>query len=205
MTTPSQQRLPQLIVLDRDGTLITETGYLLAGQPFEFCPGALDAVAAINRLGIPLAIATNQSAIGRGWLSVAGLESLHQQMAERLRSAGAHIELWLYCADAPNTETGAEPADNPRRKPAPGMLLEAAAHFGVDPSASLSVGDSYRDLEAARRAGMPAWLVATGKGPQEWHRALKAYGRAPAMLPDLAALPPLLAQGLWHPGQLAQG
>jgi D-glycero-D-manno-heptose 1,7-bisphosphate phosphatase len=190
MTTPPRKPAPKLIVLDRDGTLITETGYLLAGQPFEFCRGAAESVAAI---------ATNQSAIGRGWLSAADLARIHASIGAALAVFGARIDLWLHCAEHPSEGQGEYRRESDRRKPQPGMLLEAATHFGVDPGACLSVGDSFRDLEAARRAGMPAWLVATGKGPQEWHQALRALGKPPPLLPDLGALPPLLSSDLWRP------
>ena len=187
-------------MLDRDGTLITETGYLLEGQAFELCPGAAQAVARINALGIPVAVATNQSAIGRGWLSEAGLQRIHAELGRRLAEQGARIDLWLTCAEHPSEGLGVYRRESVRRKPGPGMLLEAAAHFGVEPALCLCAGDAWRDLQAARAAGMPAWMVATGKGPQEWQRALEGLGRAPDLLPDLAALAALVEAGQWRPG-----
>ncbi len=199
MDRASIRELPKLVVLDRDGTLITETGYLLEGQPFELCPGAAAAVARFNNLGIPVAVATNQSAIGRGWLSEAGLERIHRDLARRLAEHSARIDLWLFCAEHPSEGQGAYRRESVRRKPGPGMLLEAAAHFGASPADCLSAGDAWRDLAAARAAGMPAWMVATGKGRDEWHRALGGLGRAPDLLPDLLALAALVELGLWRP------
>ena len=199
MTVALSRNLPQLVVLDRDGTLITETGYLLEGQPFELCPGAAAAVARLNNLGIPVAVATNQSAIGRGWLSEAGLSRIHAAIARQLADQGARIDLWLFCAEHPSEGQGPYRRESARRKPGPGMLLEAAAHFALDPGRCLSAGDSWRDLEAARAAGMPAWMVATGKAREEWHRALQALGRPPDLLPDLLALAALVERGDWLP------
>jgi D-glycero-D-manno-heptose 1,7-bisphosphate phosphatase len=193
------QELPKLVVLDRDGTLITETGYLLEGQGFELCAGAAEAVARFNNMGIPVAVATNQSAIGRGWLSEAGLGRIHAELGRRLAEQGARVDLWLHCAEHPSEGQGVYRRESVRRKPGPGMLLEAAAHFAVRPGDCLAAGDAWRDLAAARAAGMPAWMVATGKGRDEWHRALGALGRPPDLLPDLAALAALVELGLWRP------
>lgn len=197
---PSLPRnLPQLVVLDRDGTLITETGYLLEGQAFELCPGAAEAVSRLNTLGIPVAVATNQSAIGRGWLSEDGLARIHAEIARQLADQAGRIDLWLHCAEHPSEGQGPYRRESLRRKPGPGMLLEAAAHFGVAPQDCLSAGDSWRDLQAARAAGMPAWMLATGKAREEWHRALQGLGRPPDLLPDLAALVALVERRSWRP------
>ena len=158
---------PGLVLLDRDGTLITETGYLREGEPFELVPGAGEAVARLNSAGIPVAVVTNQSAIARGWLTLGGLDRIHARLDRRLAADGARIDAWFACPHHP--EIGGPPWCRACdcRKPAPGLLLLAARRFDVAPEACVVVGDAARDLEAAERAGMAALLVDTGKGERE--------------------------------------
>lgn len=163
----SARRSPDLWILDRDGTILTETGYLREGEPFELLPGAAAAVARLNRAGHSVAIATNQSAIARGWLSLGGLDRLHRQMDERLASEGARIDAWFACPHHP--EIGEPPWRHPCtcRKPLGGLIQMALAHFRVEPERAVVVGDSLRDLEAATAAGVPSVLVRTGKGAEQ--------------------------------------
>ncbi len=156
--------LPRLVVLDRDGTLIEETDYLVDPAAVRLLPGAAHAVARLNRAGVHVAIATNQSAIARGWLSEEGLERVHRHLAALLEREGAHVDLWRHCGHHP-----------------------ALAHFHVPPEAALVIGDSDRDLEAGERAGVHAVLVLTGKGADELPRARARLRREPDVAPDLAA------------------
>lgn len=173
VSSPSASRrlAPDLWILDRDGTILTETGYLREGEPFELLPGAAAAIARLNRAGHPVAIATNQSAIARGWLSLGGLDRLHRQMDERLAREGARIDAWFACPHHP--EVGEAPWRSPCtcRKPAGGLIEMALAHFRVRPEQAVVVGDSLRDLEAATAAGVPSVLVRTGKGAEQLEAA----------------------------------
>jgi D-glycero-D-manno-heptose 1,7-bisphosphate phosphatase len=178
--------LPRLVVLDRDGTLIEETDYLVDPAAVRLLPGAAHAVARLNRAGVHVAIATNQSAIARGWLTEEGLERVHRHLAALLEREGAHVDLWRHCGHHPD-HSPSNAREEARRKPAPGMLLEALAHFHVPPEAALVIGDSDRDLEAGERAGVHAVLVLTGKGADELPRARARLRREPDVAPDLAA------------------
>ena len=104
-------------------------------------------------------IVTNQSGIGRGIFSEA---EYHAVQAEFLRQLGAEFfEACYFCPDSPDGATE-------RRKPAPGMLVEAAREHGIDLAKSFMVGDKAADIEAGRRAGVSASvLVRTGKGDAE--------------------------------------
>ncbi len=168
---PSPRRTPDLWILDRDGTILTETGYLREGEPFELLPGAAAAIARLNDAGHPVAIATNQSAIARGWLSLGGLDRLHRQMDERLAEEGARIDAWFACPHHP--EVGEVPWRSvcSCRKPAGGLIEMALAHFRMQPQRAIVVGDSLRDLEAATAAGVPSVLVRTGKGADQLQAA----------------------------------
>lgn len=148
------------LILDRDGVLLVEDehgGYLTRAQDMRWLPGAREALALFRAAGMRVTIATNQSGVGRGLMTLAALEAVHDRLRRETAESGGRIDEILSCPHAP--DEGCE-----CRKPRPGMLLEAVRLAGVPPDASLVVGDAARDLEAARAAGIPAVLVRTGKG-----------------------------------------
>lgn len=183
---------PALVLLDRDGTIITETGYLLDPAHLVLIPGAAAAVARLNRAGVKVALVTNQSAVGRGWLDEAGLERIHLELSHQLAREGAHIDLILAAFEHPTEGEGIYRRDSPRRKPNPGMLLEAMAHFGAPAERTCMVGDGARDVVAARRAGCAGILVKTGKGHAELAEARAELGAALPVADDLCAAVDLL-------------
>jgi D-glycero-D-manno-heptose 1,7-bisphosphate phosphatase len=148
------------VILDRDGVLNREAhgaGYVLEPAEFFWLPGALEALAMLRRAGLHLSVATNQSGVGRGLMSVAQLEAIHDRMRTEAASNGAALDAVLFCPHAPDEGCAC-------RKPAPGLIHEALARSGITAAESLVVGDDQRDLEAASRAGVRAALVRTGKG-----------------------------------------
>ena len=177
---------PKALLLDRDGTLISETGYLLEGQAYQWLEGARDALARAQKAGLGLAVVTNQSAVARGWLSLNGLASIHARMRRDLAEAGVDLKHWLVCPHHPDFDPGAGGACD-CRKPEPGLLLQAAQRLGVAPGDCWMVGDSWRDLEAGRRAGSEAILVTTGKGREQWCEAVATDGRPPLTAPDVGS------------------
>jgi D-glycero-D-manno-heptose 1,7-bisphosphate phosphatase len=181
------RRRPRALLLDRDGTLISETGYLRAGEPYAWLPGAADALARACAGGLGLAVVTNQSAIARGWLTREGLDGIHGRMRAELAAHGVTLEHWLACPHHPDFDPGAGGACA-CRKPEPGLLLKAARLLGVAPGDCWMVGDSWRDLEAGRRAGCTPVLVTTGKGASQWSLALGTDGAPPLTAPDLGAV-----------------
>lgn len=180
-------RPPRLWILDRDGTLITETGYLREGEPFALIPGVPEALAGIRDSGAAIAVATNQSAIARGWLTLGGLDRIHRAIDAELDSLGASVDAWFACPHHPTVGEPPWRAPCHCRKPAGGLVELAARHFGVATEDCLVVGDSGRDLAAATAAGAPGVLVRTGKGEQEL-AALQAEGETPRVADDLSAV-----------------
>ncbi len=177
------------VILDRDGVLNREaagSGYVLRPQEFEWLPGALDALRSLHAAGIRLSVVTNQSAVGRGLMSLAALQAVHERMGREAAAHGAPLDAILFCPHAPEAACAC-------RKPEPALLAEAVARSGIAAAETLAVGDDARDLEAARRAGVPAALVRTGKG----RRTERDRGSAPgvAVYEDLAALAQTLAAG----------
>ena len=147
-----------LVLLDRDGVINADTPMgVTALSQFQFLPRAIEGIALLTKAGFKVAVCTNQSVIGKGELSVAGLKEIHGFMQQEIRAQGGRIDQIYYAPDHPD-------APSSRRKPAPGMLLEALAEFQADPARTPFVGDMVRDLEAAMVANCPRILVRTGKG-----------------------------------------
>ncbi|HWQ10634.1 MAG TPA: HAD family hydrolase [Holophaga sp.] len=152
------------VFLDRDGTLNEEVGYLHRPEEVVLVPGAAQAIARLNALGVPVVVVTNQAGIGRGTYGWEDFQAVTGRIAELLAAEGAHLDA-VYAA--PHHERGLgeyQHPDHPDRKPNPGMLLKAAAEHGLDLAASWMIGDKELDLEAGRRAGCRTALVLTGYG-----------------------------------------
>lgn len=148
------------VIFDRDGVLNREAhgaGYVLEPAEFFWLPGALEGLAMLRRAGLYLSVATNQSGVGRGLMTLAQLDAVHARMQDEASQYGATLDAVLFCPHAPEDHCAC-------RKPAPGLIQEAITRSGIAASESLVVGDDQRDLEAAARAGVRAALVRTGKG-----------------------------------------
>lgn len=146
----------KLVILDRDGVLNEDrVDYVKNLEELKMIEGSAKAVAKLNKAGIKVAVATNQSCIGKGIITEQELSTIHNAITTALKGQGGAIDLWLHCPD--DTESY-------RRKPAPGMLLEAMQHFSVVPENTVFIGDALRDLQAAEAAKCQPLLVRTGKG-----------------------------------------
>lgn len=150
----------KLVMLDRDGVLTEErAGFVKHPGELAMIDGAAAAVARLNAAGVKTALVTNQSVVGRGIIDADMLERIHIKLRTELAAQGARLDLLLTCTDAP--ERASE-----RRKPAPGMLREALAHFRLPAHEAVMIGDQATDLRAAMAAGVRPILVRTGKGAE---------------------------------------
>lgn len=148
----------KLILLDRDGVLNDEIGgYIKSPADIRMIPGSARALARLNRAGFKVAICTNQSVVGRGYIDDAMLARINQHLAGQLAVEGGRWDAMFACTDHPDRPTR-------RRKPGPGLLEEALQMFHADPAATPMIGDNLRDLEAAVAVGCPRHLVRTGHG-----------------------------------------
>ena len=188
------------LFLDRDGTVVEETGYLRRVDKIVMIPGAAEVIAAANRRSVSVIMITNQSGIGRGYYGWAEFKSVQDAIVGSLAIEGARIDAVYACAHHPQAEGLLAHPDHPARKPNPGMLLQAASALALDLKASWLVGDKADDIEAARRAAIAgALLVATGYGNAERQRAAALatptfevrFGRSIA---DAMTLPVLASQ-----------
>lgn len=154
------------VFLDRDGTLIHDAEYLSDPEGVRLLPGAGEAVARLNRAGIPVILVTNQSGIGRGYYTEDDFRAVQERVAEVLARQGARLDAVYHCPHAPG-----DPLPCECRKPEVGLFVRAAAEHGVDPARSWYVGDRVRDVIPAGRLGGTGILVCT---PEYAHEAAGA-------------------------------
>ena len=149
------------ILLDRDGTIIVDHGYVGSVDRVDFIEGAPEAIARFNRAGIPVAVLTNQAGIARGFYGIEDVTRVHEYIAERLADYGAHIDLFLYCPYHPAGVVEAFSRVSEDRKPRPGMAKAAAAALNLNLRASWVVGDRPEDMGLAQAIGAGAIHVGT--------------------------------------------
>ena len=159
---PAQQRRPA-VFFDRDGVLNADHGYVGHMARFDWLPGAISAIKSINDLGYFAFVVTNQAGVAKGHYSEADVQLLHNQIQAALATTGAHIDDFRYCPFHPEGSVVAYARVSDWRKPAPGMLLDLLAHWPVDVSASIMIGDQPSDVQAGESAGMRAQLVRSGE------------------------------------------
>ncbi|MBA3453405.1 MAG: HAD family hydrolase [Deltaproteobacteria bacterium] len=133
------------LFLDRDGTLIVDVGYPRDPALVEPIPGAIAALRELQA-AYKLVIISNQSGIGRGLITEAEAQAVHERVVSVFDAAGVTFAGAYYCPHAPDASCRC-------RKPAPGLLLDAAAALGIDLQRSVMVGDKASDLAAGRAAG----------------------------------------------------
>jgi D-glycero-D-manno-heptose 1,7-bisphosphate phosphatase len=163
-TTPASAPLRPAVFLDRDGTINEDVGYLSELSHLTIYPWAIDAVRLLNRAGYLVVMVTNQGGIGRRLIRPEFLGELHAVIDARLAAGGAHVDGWYFCPHHPEALIEDLRAVCRCRKPAPGMLLDAARDHGIDLARSWMVGDKWSDIQAGQRTGGRGILVRTGWG-----------------------------------------
>lgn len=172
--------MTRYVFLDRDGTLIRDTGYPHRPEDYALLPGVPAALRRLLAAGFRLAIVTNQSGIGRGYYGEAEFERFHGLLLADLARADVAIARTYHCPHTPDAGCGC-------RKPAPGMLWRARDELGADLAESWVIGDRVTDVELARRAGCRgAVLVLTG--PPDAHADLPPDLRTARDLVDASRL-----------------
>lgn len=147
------------LFLDRDGVINHDIGYTHRIEDFRFRVGIFDLCRRAQELGYALVIVTNQAGIGRGYYSEGDFQRLTTWMLDRFAEQGIHFAGIEYCPDHPTHGIGSYRRENLRRKPGPGMLLDAAAKHGLDLARSVMIGDRASDMEAAFAAGVPRRIL----------------------------------------------
>ncbi|HEY0450380.1 HAD-IIIA family hydrolase [Actinophytocola sp.] len=153
------------VLLDRDGTIIVDHGYVGSVDRVEFIDGSIEAIAALNAAGIPVAVVTNQAGVARGHYGIEDVQQVHKHMIAELARHGAYVDLWLFCPYHPDGTVEAFARTSADRKPGPGMALAAAQNLDLDLSVSWVVGDRITDLGMARAVGARPLFVGPATSP----------------------------------------
>lgn len=168
-----------LVILDRDGVVNEDSdAYIKSPDEWVPIPGSLEAIARLNHAGYRVVIATNQSGVARGLFGMGELDAIHQKLHTALARLGGQLDGIYFCPHGPDDGCAC-------RKPRPGLLLEIAARHGIELTGVPAIGDSLRDLEAARAVGATPILVRTGKGRTTEERLPADWGPV-AVYDDLA-------------------
>ncbi len=176
----------QLVILDRDGVINEDSdNYIKSVDEFVPLPGSLAAITRLNRAGYTVAVATNQSGVGRGLFDLATLRAMHDKLARLLEEEGGRVDRVFYCPHSPDDACDC-------RKPLPGLMHQIAKYYAVPLTGVPVIGDSLRDLDAARAVGARPLLVKTGKGQQTLAVAeglddVPVYADLAAVVDDLVA------------------
>ena len=185
------------VFLDRDGTICEEVGYVNHLDRVQIYPWSAEAIRKLNRAGLAVIIVTNQSGVGRGYFSESLVKQVHMKIALELAANDARLDAFYYCPHHPAATVEEYRKECRCRKPAPGMLEEAAKRFNIDLASSFVVGDSYRDVQLGYQAGAKTVLVMTGYGRGEYEHLRKAWPRLPDMIAEnlLEAVGKILGNG----------
>lgn len=142
------------VFLDRDGTIIDDVHYIARPDLVRLRPGAGDAIARLNRAGVPVVLVTNQSGIARGVITEADYERVHHRLVELLAAHGAHIDASYVCPHHPDFGGKCE-----CRKPGTLLFRRAASEHALDLARSTFIGDRWRDVSPGIVLGGRGMLI----------------------------------------------
>lgn len=149
-----------VVLLDRDGTINIDYGYLSDPSGVVLIDGAAEAVKRLNDRGIKAVVVSNQSGVGRGYFTDEDVSAVNKRLSDLLGERGARMDGIYYCPHRPDEECGC-------RKPKAGLFMKAAREQGIDAVPVYVVGDKASDVGLARNIGARSVLVLTGCGPEE--------------------------------------
>jgi D-glycero-D-manno-heptose 1,7-bisphosphate phosphatase len=150
------------LLLDRDGTLNVDRGWVHRPEDFQWIEGARETIKWANERGLLVLVITNQAGIARGYYTEAEFQAFTEWIERDLAWWGARIDATYYCPHHPTEGVGVYRRTCGCRKPAPGLIERAVAEWTLDRSQSLMVGDAERDVVAAAAAGVRAVRFAGG-------------------------------------------
>jgi D-glycero-D-manno-heptose 1,7-bisphosphate phosphatase len=177
----SQQEMRPAVFLDRDGVIVeNRPDHVKSWPEVRFLDGALDAMRRLAARPVAVVVVSNQGVVGRGLLTLEQAWEVHNRIVEAIRGRGGRIDASYLCPHHPDEGC-------PCRKPAPGMLRQAANELNLDLSRSWLVGDAVADLQAAVAVGARGILVRTGRGIDQEELLSPELRRRCDVADDLAA------------------
>jgi D-glycero-D-manno-heptose 1,7-bisphosphate phosphatase len=148
----------KVILLDRDGVINEDSDdYIKSPDEWIPIPGSLEAISRLNRAGYRVFIVTNQSGVGRGLFDIETLHAIHQKLLNELQKLGGRLDAILFCPHTPDDQCDC-------RKPNAGLYEEIERRLHQSLQGTYAIGDSFRDLQAAKKVDASPILVLTGKG-----------------------------------------
>jgi D-glycero-D-manno-heptose 1,7-bisphosphate phosphatase len=184
---------PSVAFLDRDGTIIDDVAYIARPEQVRLVPGAAEAIARLNALGVPVIIITNQSGIARGLLTVDDYRAVHERMIDALAERGAHIDATFYCPHHPEFSGPCA-----CRKPGTELFEQALREMSLSPSRAIFAGDRWRDVAPADVLGGRKFLIGSSHTPRV---EIDRGEREGVLFPSLAAAVESMLQGLSSDGE----
>jgi D-glycero-D-manno-heptose 1,7-bisphosphate phosphatase len=149
----SPRRADRVVILDRDGTLVVDHGYLADPARLEFTVGAAEGLRWLYDCGYRLVLITNQSGVGRGFFSLADVSAVNSRLEKMVENAGAKLERVYFCPHSPAAACSC-------RKPALGLLRQAVRELDFNPIHATVIGDKASDMQFGRNAGAKTVLIA---------------------------------------------
>ena len=147
------------VFLDRDDTILIDSGYMHELQDFAWRKGAEDSLRLFHQLGLPIFVITNQGGIGRGFFTEAQMHAFHDKLLAEARIIGAEIKDIAFCPHHPLAVSDALRTPCKCRKPKSGMIFALAEKWQIDLGRSLVIGDKLSDIEAGQAAGCASFLI----------------------------------------------
>jgi len=177
----------KLVILDRDGVINYDSDeYIKSPEEWVPIPGSLEAISRLHREGYTVVVASNQSGVARGLFSMDLLAKIHDKMLNAVRAKGGEIDAIFFCPHGPDDRCRC-------RKPLPGLFEEISTRLNRDLEGVFAIGDSERDVIAARALRARPVLVRTGKGERTLKKS-KLLDSVPVFA-DLSAFTDALLAG----------
>ncbi|WP_281647330.1 D-glycero-beta-D-manno-heptose 1,7-bisphosphate 7-phosphatase [Parendozoicomonas sp. Alg238-R29] len=159
-----------LVILDRDGVINEDSDdYIKSPDEWHPIPGSIEAIAKLSQAGYTVAVATNQSGIGRGYYSLETLQAMHHKMNSLVKAAGGKISCICFCPHTPDDHCDC-------RKPKPGLVHQIEKQLSCNAKGAWFVGDTAKDIEVAQACDCQPVLVNTGKGQRTLQKGLVLDG-----------------------------
>jgi D-glycero-D-manno-heptose 1,7-bisphosphate phosphatase len=153
------------IFLDRDDTIIEDSGYINSAEQVKLIPAAAGALIELRKMGYKLIVVSNQSGIARGLITEQALSQVHERLKQLLAEHNAYLDRIYYCPYLPDGAVGKYRKDSDWRKPKPGMLLTAAKEMKINLAQSWMIGNAYIDVAAGKAAGCRTILIKSNIKP----------------------------------------
>lgn len=153
------------IFLDRDDTIIEDTGYINSAEQVKLVPAAAQALVELRKMGYKLIVVSNQSGIARGLFTEQTLSQIHERLKQLLAEHNAYLDRIYYCPYLPDGAVAKYRKDSDWRKPKPGMFLTAAKEMKINLAQSWMIGNAYIDVAAGKTAGCRTILIKSNIKP----------------------------------------